>query len=435
MTRVSGPLHATSGRSTRWALVLSIAVVSLLSDACSLLHIDLSGRRKHYQFEHQFNVESAEFRHSLDSLGPPMVTGNTAIVLDNGDEIFPAMTGAIRRARRSVSLESYIFSNDEAGRLFADALIEAARNGVEVRVLTDGVGGKLGSLAGEMKSAGVDVRTYRPLRPYTLYRIGKRTHRKILVIDGKECFTGGLGIDKRWLGNARNKTEWRDTQVQVTGPVVAQMQAIFGEDWTYTTGEILAGEKFYPKLEPTGSIVAQAIKVSRGDASSLSKMLYYVAIQSAEKRILIQNAYFLPDTQIRKALIDAVARGVDVRVMVPGRNIDLPLVRLASRSHYGPLLRGGVKIFEYVPTMLHNKVMVVDGIYSIIGSINFDVRSMEKNAEESLGFYDRDLGREVERRFEEDLKQCHPVSYREWRHRGLRARVLELLFGIWEPYY
>jgi cardiolipin synthase len=219
------------------------------------------------------------------------------------------------------------------------------------------------------------------------------------------------------------------------GPVVAQMQAIFGEDWTYTTGEILAGEKQYPKIEPAGDVRAQAIKVSRGDSSSLSKMLYYVAIQSAARSIHIQNAYFVPDKQVRDALIRAVARGVEVKVMVPGKHIDLPLVRSASQRNYGDLLEGGVKIYEYEPTMLHNKTVVVDGIFSTIGSINFDARSMFKNAEESLAVYDRDFAARMEQMFEEDQKHCREVSYAKWKKRGFGRRVTEIFSWLWEPLY
>ena len=287
-----------------------------------------------------------------------------------------------------------------------------------------------------LEKAGVKWRKYRPSRVFTIYKVGKRTHRKILVVDGKVAFTGGVGISKQWLGNARNSREWRDTQVRVTGPVVDQMQAIFAEDWTYTTGEILAGEKFYPKPDgPGGSVQAQAIKASRGDASSLAKMLYYVAIKSAARSIYIQNAYFLPDKQVRNALVDAVKRGVDVKVMVPGRNIDLPMVRLASWLHYGDMLQGGVKIYEYRDTMMHNKTMVVDGIFSTIGSINFDTRSMNRNAEESLAFYDRDFAQKVETMFGEDLKRCEEITYSAFKHRGLAKRFSELISYIWEPYY
>jgi len=355
--------------------------------------------------------------------------------LRNGDEIFPAMTRDIRNAGRTVNLETYIFQPDEAGRQFADAMIAAAKNGVEVRLLVDSWGSKLGDLEKPLKDAGVRVRTYRPVRLFSIYKVGRRTHRKILVVDGAIAYTGGLGIDKRWLGNARNTKEWRDTQVRVEGPVAAQMQAIFSEDWTYTTGEILAGDKYYPQIKKADSVVSQAIKASRGDSSSLSKMLYFVAIKTSNERLWVANAYFLPDKQVRDALVAAVKRGVDVQIMVPGRHIDLPMVRSSSWRHYGELLQGGVKIYEYTPTMMHNKTMVVDGIYSIIGSINFDTRSMSRNAEESLAFYDRGFARKMEEMFENDKKRCEQITYSIWKHRGMPKRLAELVFWIWEPYY
>ncbi|HVR06556.1 MAG TPA: phospholipase D-like domain-containing protein, partial [Thermoanaerobaculia bacterium] len=358
-----------------------------------------------------------------------------AELLENGDQIFPAMIKAIAGAKRTVNLESYIFSDDRAGAMVSNALVDAARRGVEVRLLVDGTGGHLGALADQMKKAGVNVRIYHPVRPWNLLRIGQRTHRKILVVDGAVCFTGGLGIEERWLGNARNPNEWRDTQVEVWGPVAAQLQAIFGENWTYTTGEILAGDKFYPPLEPAGNLEAQAIKVSRGDASSLAKMLYYVAIQSAAKTVHIQNAYFLPDPQIREALVKAVQRGVDVRIMVPGKHIDVPVVRMASRVHYGELLEGGVKIYEYLPTMMHTKAAVFDGLFAIVGSINFDTRSMEKNAEESITFYDRGFGAKVEAMFDADMKNCRQIDYGRWRRRGIDNRFAEILSALFTPFY
>ena len=420
---------------------LLLLSVSLLAGAgstgCTVIS-DIIGSEKRnvYKFEQPFKITDPSFRRSLDTFGTMMVAGNTATLLENGDEIFPAMTKAIREAKMSVNLETYIFQPDEAGRQFADAMIEAARRGVEVRLLIDSWGSKLGDLREPLEKAGVRWREYRPVRVFSIYKVGKRTHRKILVVDGKIAFTGGLGISKQWLGDARNSSEWRDTQVRVTGPVVDQMQAIFAEDWTYTTGEILAGAKFYPNNDGrNGPVLAQAIKASRGDASSLAKMLYYVAIKSAMKSIYIQNAYFVPDKQVRDALVEAVHRGVIVKVMVPGRHIDLPMVRLASWLHYGDMLRGGVKIYEYRDTMLHNKTMVVDGIFSTIGSINFDTRSMNKNAEESLAFYDREFAAKVEAMFRKDLERCDEITLYEFEHRGLAKRTSEVLSYIWEPYY
>ena len=424
---------------TAWRAFL-LAMAALAAGRCTVIN-DIRGSEKRnvYRYESEFPVADPAFRRSLDNFGAPVVGGNTAELLENGDAIFPAMTRDIRQAKRSVNLETYIFQPDEAGRQFADAMIQAARRGVEVRLLVDAWGSKLKALGEELEAAGVKVRKYRPVRLFSIHKVGKRTHRKILVVDGEIAYTGGLGIDKRWLGNARNPKEWRDTQVRTTGPVADEMQAIFSEDWTYTTGEILAGDKFYPKrADPCvhcGAIQAQAIKVSRGDASSLAKMLYYMAIQSARKSIHIQNAYFLPDKQVRDALVRAVARGVDVQVMVPGRHIDLPMVRSASWLHYGELLKGGVKIYEYKPTMLHNKVFIVDRIYSTIGSINFDARSMMRNAEESLAFYDAGFAEKVEEMCVRDKKRCEEITYEIWDKRGLLKRLSELVFWIWEPYY
>jgi cardiolipin synthase len=403
---------------------------------CTLIS-NIVGREKRdvYKFDHPFETSNPAFRRSAESLGNAAVAGNSAVLLKNGDEIFPAMTKDIREAKYTVNLETYIFQPDKAGRQFADAMIAAARNGVQVRLLVDAWGSKLKELGDELEKAGVIVKKYRPIRLFTIYKVGKRTHRKILVVDGKIAYTGGLGIDERWMGNARNTKEWRDTQVRVEGPVVAQMQAIFSEDWTYTTGEILAGDHFYPPIPPAGGILAQAIKASRGDASSLAKMLYYVAIQSAVKTIHIANAYFLPDKQVREALAHAVSRGVDVQIMVPGRHIDLPMVRSAAWFHYADMIDSGIHIYEYRPTMMHNKTMVVDGVYSTIGSINFDARSMNRNEEESLAFFDAGFATKMEEMFTQDKKRCEEITYWEVKHRGLPKRLAELVFWIFEPYY
>jgi len=392
-------------------------------------------KRDVYEFNRDLKVTSPEFRRSAEALGNPMVGGNTATILENGVEIFPAMVRDIRAAQKSVNLETYIFQPDHAGRMIADALIDAARRGVEVRLLVDAWGSKFKDLGKELEDAGVQAHKYRPVSLFAIHKVGRRTHRKILVVDGRIAYTGGLGIDDRWLGDARNTKEWRDTQVRVEGPVAAQMQAIFSEDWTFTTGEILTGARFYPKIEPSGSMLAQAIKSSRGDSMSLAKMLFYIAIESASHSIHIENAYFLPDKQVRKALVDAARRGVDVQIIVPGRNIDLPMARFASWKHYGELLEGGVKIWEYAPTMMHNKTMVVDGLYSTVGSINFEARSMSMNAEECLAFYDKDFAGKMETMFGQDRRRSEEITYEAWKHRGLPKKLSETVFWAFEPYY
>ncbi|HEV7509294.1 MAG TPA: phospholipase D-like domain-containing protein [Thermoanaerobaculia bacterium] len=414
------------------ACTMTLAVLALAS-GCTMLSVD---KRSFYRYDQPTAVEDHAFRRSLDAFGNSMVGGNRVEILNNGDAIFPAMTGAIRDAKVTVDLESYIFKDDKAGAIFADALMAAARRGVEVRVMVDATGSsRSGALLDRMRKAGVKAYVFHPIRLWSLYKIGRRSHRKILVVDGAISFTGGFCIADSWLGDARNPKEWRDMMVRATGPVSAQMQAIFGEDWTYTTGEILAGDKFYPHIEPAGEILAQGIKVSRGDSSSLAAMFYYVAIESARKSIHIQNAYFVPDAQIRAALIRAAKRGVDVRIMVPGRHIDMPLLRMASRLHYGELLSAGVHILEYSRTMMHNKNAVVDGMFSTVGSINFDARSLLQNNEDSLSFYDRDFGARMEATFAEDEKYCREITYARWKKRGPEQRIVELLSSFFQPLY
>lgn len=409
-----------------------LLAVALLAQGCTLV----SFKRSVYQFDHPFAVKDDAFRRSLDTFGNRMVGGNTAEILNNGDAIISSMTQAIREAKVTVNLESYIFKNDKAGEMFAQPLIEAARRGVQVRVLVDGTGSsRSGPILDRMRRAGVKAYVFHPIDLWSLYNIGWRTHRKILVVDGAISFTGGFCIAENWLGDARNPKEWRDMMVRATGPVSAQMQAIFSEDWTYTTGEILAGDSYYPRIERTGDIEAQGIKVSRGDSSSLASIFYVVAIKSAEKSIHIQNAYFVPDPQIREALIDAAKRGVDVRIMVPGRHIDMPLVRMASRRHYGELLTAGVHILEYNRTMMHNKNAVIDGLFSTVGSINFDGRSLRSNEEDSLAFYDREFASRMEATFAEDAKYCREVTYQGWRKRGVEQRLAELVSVFFEPLY
>jgi len=411
-------------RPALWLLLLATALVA----GCV-------SKRTVYQYDPDYGVDSLEFRRSLEGLRTQMVPNNQASVLQNGVQIFPAMLEAIRTARASVNIEMYIFSEGEIGSQFAEALSERARAGVEVRLLIDGLGERLGPLEGAMQAAGVDVRVYRPLRIYSIYRMGNRTHRRIVTVDGRLGFCGGVAIDDRWKGDARNPREWRDAVVRVEGPVVAQIQAIFMEDWLLTTGEVLNGDRQFPPKTPAGNVFAQAVAASRTDQSSMAKLLVYMAIQAARHRIWIENAYFVPDWQIRQGLIRAVERGVDVKVIVPGEHIDIPAIRMASRFRYGELLDGGVEIYEYLPTMMHNKVMVVDGTWATIGSINFDSRSMRKNAEVNIAIYDRDFAGSVEEMIAGDLLSTERFTKEKWKKRGLPDRLAELFFWLFAENY
>ncbi|MGH9318211.1 MAG: phospholipase D-like domain-containing protein [Thermoanaerobaculia bacterium] len=418
-------------RRRTFGALLAVALITA-SSGCSYI---FSEKRTVYQYEPSYGVDSPEFRRSLDALGTEMVPDNAAVLLHNGDETFETLLAAIRAARESVNIELYIFSHDATARSFAQALSERARAGVEVRVLVDGFGSNLGELENEMTAAGVRLETFKPLRIYSLDRVGNRTHRRIVTVDGRVGFCGGFAVDDRWKGNARGPSEWRDTNVRIEGPVVAQLQHIFLEDWVHTTGEVLHGHKQFPQLEPAGDMLAQAIGSSRTDQSSMAKLLYYMAIQAARRNIWIENAYFVPDSQIRQGLVRAAERGVDVKVIVPGKYIDSPNVRLASRFHYGELLDGGVQIFEYLPTMMHNKVMLVDGIWTSIGSINFVNRSMKKNAEANVSVYDRRFAADVAKMIEEDLVRCERFTKDEWKKRGLLARFGEMFFWLFSENY
>jgi cardiolipin synthase len=412
--------------------LLVFAIFAFPVSGCS--HI-FSDKRTSYTYKPDYGVDSAEFRRSLDVLGNEMVPYNNAVLLENGDGSFPAMLGAIRAARESINMELFIFNEGKIATEFAHALADKAREGVEVRLLLDDFGSHPGPLSDLMEKAGVKLRWYKPLRIYSIYKLGKRTHRKILTVDGRIGFTGGFAIDDRWRGNAGNPDEWRDTNVQVEGPVVAQLQAIFMEDWVHTTGEVLHGSEQFPPTPAGGTMLAQAIASSRSDSSSKAKLLYYMAIQAARKTIWIENAYFVPDGQIRRGLVHAVERGVDVRVLVPGPHIDVPIVRAASRFHYGELLDGGVKIYEYRPTMMHNKVMVVDGIWTTIGSINFVNRSMRKNAEANVAIYDQGFAALVEKSILADLEKSEIFTRAKWKKRGLLARLSETVFWLFSENY
>ena len=424
-SRRAGPAAKTGVFAILFALLAPLP-------GCSYI---FSEKRTVYEYEPPYGVDSPEFRRSLDAFGTDMVPHNRATLLQNGDEIFDAMLTAFGEASVSINIETYIFDHGSIATRIARVLQDRARHGVAVRLLVDGFGSSLGDLEGEMTAAGVRVEVYKPLRIYSLDKVGNRTHRRIFTIDGRIGFCGGVGIDDRWKGNARNPAEWRETMVKVEGPVVAQLQHVFFEDWIHTTGEVLHGPAQFPTIEPVGDMLAQAISSSRTDQSSMAKLQYYMAIQASRRRVWIENAYFVPDRQIREGLVHAAERGVDVRVIVPGKYIDSPNVRSASRFHYNELLDGGVQVFEYSPTMMHNKVMVVDGIWTSIGSINFVNRSMKKNGEASVSVYDRRFAERVETMIERDLAQCERLTREKWKKRGLVARFGELFFWLFSENY
>jgi cardiolipin synthase len=378
---------------------------------------------------HSYAAGDSQFIRVMSSLlGPPMVGGNRVRTLLNGDQSFPAMLAAIRSARRSVDFESYIYWSGQVGRDFADALSERARAGVATHVLIDWAGSWVKSdraVLDQMRAAGIEVVMYRPLRWYDVDRINNRTHRKLLIVDGRIGFTGGLGIADQWRGHAQDKDHWRDTQFQVEGPVVAQLQAAFLDNWIETEGRVLEGESYFPPPVPAGSELAQAFRSSPGEGSASMRLMYLLAIASATRSIRIANAYFVPDSVAVAMLVAARRRNVEVEIIVPGPILDAQLVRRASRAMWGPLLEAGARIYEYQPTMFHVKVMVVDDTWVSVGSTNFDDRSFRLNDEANLNVVDPTFAREQVRVFDDDRGRSRQITFEAWRHRPLWERLRE----------
>jgi cardiolipin synthase A/B len=354
--------------------------------------------------------------------------GNQVQLLENGDQFFPALLRDIGNAKESVHIESYIWWKGQICDQIAEALAKKAREGVEVRLLVDASGGHKmdDKLEKMMKDAGVQVRRFHPLRISNLGRMNNRDHRKIMIIDGRIGFIGGFGLAAQWTGHAQDRDHWRDTGLRVAGPVVNRLQSAFCENWIEETGEIPAGERYFPHLSPIGPTQVHIAYTSPTGSVSSVQVLYYLAISAARKEILIQNPYLLPSQDAIDAFAAAVRRGVDVRVMVPAASsTDSPVVQHASHHIYGRLMQAGVKIYEYRPTLLHQKIIVVDGIWSCVGSTNFDDRSFQLNDEISMGVLDGRIASQLRAAFASDLSNASPQTLDGWRHRGLWHRFVD----------
>ena len=362
--------------------------------------------------------------------GTPVVPGNRVDILLNGQEIFPTKLAMIRSARRTINYAQYVFESGKPAEEIAAAISERCRAGIQVNVLLDAVGALAmpGQLRTEMTEAGCRVETFRPLRPFTLDRYNYRNHRRILVVDGVVGVTGGSGISGKWSGNGKEAGHWRDTDVRIEGPVVEQLQGAFAENWLEATGVAIGGPAYFPRrrLDYKGDVDAQVVRSSPAGGSSAMYTVFLLALSSAQRSIHITNPYFVPDEKMMSTLLDAAQRGVKVKLLIPGA-IDHNLVRQASRSAFGRLLTGGVLIYEYRPALLHAKTMVIDGIWSTVGSTNLDHRSFALNEELNVVVYDSDAAGRLEEVFQQDLANSKQVTYGDWSDRGLTSRFLELL--------
>lgn len=411
-------------------MILTVLVTIALTVLVMVIAQNFSTPEKQLErrIEHHYAVSDPQFvREMAVLLGPSILPGNRVEDLQNGDEIFPSMLAAIASAQKTITFETYIYWSGEVGKQFADALSERARAGVEVRVTIDWVGSaKMDEeLLDQMKGAGVEIVRYRPLRWYNLGRLNNRTHRKILVVDGKVGFTGGVGIADIWSGHAQDVDHWRDMHFRIEGPAVAQMQAAFNDNWIKTSGVVLNGDGYFPELPPVGEQAAHMFIASPSGGSESMHLMYLMSIAAAEKSIDLEAAYFVPDELAIHALLAARKRGVRVRVIVPGPHIDSESVRLASKAQWGDLLLAGVEIHEYLPTMMHNKLLIIDKGMVSVGSTNFDPRSFRLNDEASLNVYDQAFAERMTRVFEEDLKPTKRYTFETWERRPWREKFVE----------
>lgn len=397
-----------------------------------VLNLSLGNKQIDKPLVRRHSVMDPAFERTVGAvLTPQLVSGNRIQTLLNGDQIFPAMLSALQNAKTSITFETYIYRTSSIGMKFETAFADAAQRGVQVKVLVDWIGGELADSGLErMRAAGVEVQLYNPPRWNTLGRVNNRTHRKLMVVDGRIGFVGGVGIADDWRGNAQNAKHWRGTHFQVEGPVVAQLQSAFIDNWLQTTGEPLDGEAFLPPLAAVGSSPAHVFGSSPGGGSKSMQLLYLMSITAAAKSIDLSAAYFVPDEVAIRSLVAAARRGVRVRILTPGSHMDMATVRRASRAAWGPLLEAGVQIFEFEPTMFHCKVMVVDGIWVSLGSSNFDARSFSINDEANLNVYDAVFAAEQAGVFEDDLMRSQAITLDGWRNRPWNERGLDYVAGI-----
>ncbi|WP_019572030.1 phosphatidylserine/phosphatidylglycerophosphate/cardiolipin synthase family protein [Thioalkalivibrio sp. ALMg3] len=410
--------------------VIGITALATTLTLVLLQNFSTSGEVVDRKIEHRYTVSDPQFRREMSvMLGPAIVRGNQVTALQNGDEIFPAMLLAIRSAQTSITFETFIYWSGEIGAEFSQALSERARAGVQVSVIIDWVGSaKMDqSLLDSMQAAGVQLHRYRPLRWYNLGRMNNRTHRKLLVVDGRIGFTGGVGIADQWTGDGGDPEQWRDTHFRVEGPVVAQLQAAFNDNWIKSTGEVRNGPSYFPALQEEGEIDAHVFIASPSGGSESMHLMYLLAIAAAEATIDLAASYFVPDKLLLDALVAARGRDVRVRILLPGPHIDALTVKIASKADWGELLRAGVEIHVYQPTMLHTKLLVIDTEFVSVGSTNFDMRSLRLNDEASLNIYNGAFAREMTDVFETDLLAAEPYSLERWNTRPLREKLSEKL--------
>jgi cardiolipin synthase len=409
-------------------LIVIAAMVFTVIAVLAVLNFTGGEKKIEHRIPRLYSIDDPQFSRTMGLLlGPAIVDGNRFQVLLNGDQIFPSMLSAIRSAQRSITFETYIYWSGGIGKAFADALAERAHAGVKVHVLLDWVGSDKMEPAylDEMARAGVEIRRYHKPQWYTLSKLNNRTHRKLLIVDGKVGYTGGVGIADEWTGSAQDENHWRDSHFRAEGPVVGEMQAVFTDNWMEATGAVLHGDAYFPAVPAVGRSKGQMFMSSPTSGAESMHLMYLLALTAASRSIHLSMAYFVPDDLSVRTLIAALNRGVKIQIIMPGPKGDAGVVRRASRARWGDLLAAGVEMYEYDPTMYHCKVLIVDGLLVSVGSTNFDNRSFSLNDEANLNIYDAQFAREQIEIFQKDLARSKRYTLEEWKHRPLSEKILE----------
>jgi cardiolipin synthase len=420
-------------RVLHWVWICLLAALVLMFALIGVLHtfrgtpvnsVSVVGEGKS-----QVTFTDPVFRQTVESMTQtPLHEGNRVQILLNGDELYPHLFADLRSARSSITMQLYYAEPGAIADSVRAIVTERARAGVRVYCLFDGVGSSLpDAYYDSLRAAGVRVRTFRPVRLYTLNRAQNRSHIRAVVIDGVLGYTGGFGIADKWLGDGRHANQWRDTNARFTGPAVSQLQAAFAAGWAEASGTLLTGPTFFPAvgLDSTGAFYAGLLYATPTIGSTPAERFLALSITGAQHTLYITNSYFVPDDDLRHMLESAARRGVDVRVLVPSSKTDVPTVRLASRDHYEDLLSAGVRIYEYQPVMVHAKTFVADGVWSSVGSMNFDNRSTALNDEANLVVYNPAIGARLDSVFAADLRFSREIRLATFRRRPWYDKLLE----------
>ena len=399
------------------------------------------GRRPERMWTREIGaVDSDDFLRPLSALlNAPMRKGGEAVLINNGDAWLGALLNDFATAQRSITFCCYIWEPGHVSDVVLEALCDRARSGIQVRVLLDGFGSFRCPSEGveNLIKAGARVDWFREFKLGKLTRFHRRNHRRAIVIDGRIGYTGGMAVGDKWLGDARDEHEWRDTMTRATGCVAENIQSAFAELWAYVTGEVLTTEAFFPDEDdlPASPLRSIGIVSTPSSEEHPLRLFYFLTFLAARKRLWITTPYFVPDKHTRKVIAGRARAGVDVRVLLPNHHTDAKPIRYAAHSYYQELLKAGVRIYEYQPSFIHSKHVVVDGEWSVVGSANLDIRSKELNQENVLGILDRGFAQQLEDAFRNDLERAREITFPEWKKRGLGVRVLERLSVFFAEQY